>query len=251
MPGFSGQGKVEIGTAQTVNGILQPGLLRWIGNAAKFSVQMDEKASQRNESFSGSRLPFRRLTQSRAGKISISFDEFNKDNNALALVASVTQVSAGTAVTAYAFPTGAKVGSVLAPPAKNLTAVAVKDSAGTPATLVAGTDYDIDLFSGSVTLKNLGAYVQPFKMDYTPGAITKVGALNQAATDLYIRFNGINTDDGSRLVADLFRCRLSPTKEFQFIGDDYQDFSLEGDVLVDVGRPASSADGQFFTLVTS
>jgi hypothetical protein len=251
MAGFSGQGKVEIGTAQTVNGILQPGLLRWIGNAAKFMVQMDEKTSQRNESFSGNRLPFRRLTQSRAGKISIMFDEFSKDNNALALIASVTAVSAGTAVVGYAFPSGAKVGSVLAAPAKNLASVAIKDSTGTPQTLVNGVDYDIDLFSGSATLKNLGTYVQPFKMDYTPGAVTKVGALNQTATDLYVRFNGINTDDGTRMVADLFRCRLSPTKEFSFIGDDYQDFSLEGDVLVDVGRPANGADGQFFTLVTA
>lgn len=251
MSGFNGQGKVLIGTAMTVAGILQPGLLRWIGNASEFKVQMDEKTSQRNESFSGSRLPYRRLTQSRAGTISIKFDEFSKTNNALALVASVTQVSAGTAVVAYPFPSGASIGSVLSVPSKNITAFALKDSTGTPLTLVSGTDYDVDLFTGSATIKNLGSYVQPFKADYTPGAHTKIGALNQAATDVYIKFEGVNTDDGTRIASDIYRARLSPTKEFNFIGDDYQDFMLDGTILADTGRTASSADGQFYNITTA
>lgn len=248
MPGFSGQGKVLIGTSQTVAGIRQPGLLRWLGNASLFKVGLSEDSSQRNESYTGLRSPLRKLTKARGGNIEIKFDEFTDDNTALGLVAAVTAVSSGAPVTNYAFPSGAKVGSILAAPAKNLSAVSVKDSAGSPATLVLGTDYTLDAFAGTAELLNLGTYVQPFKMNYTAGAYTKIGALSQASVDVYLQFVGINTDDQSRCVVDIFRARLKPTKEFTLINDDYVDFDLEGDILIDTGRVAASAEGQFFVV---
>jgi hypothetical protein len=218
MSAFSGQGKVYIGTAQVVSGVRQPGNLKWIGNARTFKINQEEQSSTRNESFTGSRLPFRRLAQGRSGTIDLSFDEFTKDNMALALLGAVTQVASGSAVVGYTFPVGAQVGSVLAVPAKNTSAAALKDSAGAPATLVAGTDYDIDLFAGTFTLKNLGTYVQPFKADYTPGAFTKIAALNQPTPELYMRM------------------------------DDLVDFEAQAQILADTGRASSSADGQFYTI---
>lgn len=246
MSGFSGQGKVLVGLRNT-NGT--PGLLRWLGNASRCTLAVEEDSEERNESYSGNRLPHRKLTRSRKGTLNIAWDEYSNDNLALGLVASVTTVAAGSAVVGYTFPTGAKVGSILAAPAKNLSSVAVKDSAGSPATLVAGTDYLLDAFAGTAELLNLGSYVQPFKMDYTPGAYTKIGALNQVAQDLYVRFDGVNTDTGERIIADIFRARLKPVREMPFIGDTYADFELEGTVLNDPTKLANSADGQFFSIV--
>lgn len=251
MPGFSGQGKVYIGTAQVVSGIRQPGILAWIGNAKTFKINQEEQSSQRNESFSGSRLPYRRLAQGRSGTVDISFDEFTDDNMALALLGAITQVAAGAAVVGYTFPSGAKVGSVLAVPAKNLSLTALKDSAGAPATLVAGTDYDLDAFAGTFTLKNLGAYVQPFKADYTPGGFKKIAALNQPVQELYLRMDGINTDDGSRAIVDIFRARLAPISGWDAISEDFVDFEMQAAILADTGRSSSGADGQFYTLVTA
>lgn len=250
MPGFSGQGKVLIG-ARNANGT--PGLLRWLGNASRFTLAIEEDSEERNESFSANRLPLRKLTRSRKGTLSIVFDEFSSDNNALGLCASVTAVAAGSAVTNYTFPSGAKVGNILAVPDKNLSAVTLKDSTGSPKTLVANTNYRLDAFAGSAELLDIttgGPYVQPFRMDYTPGAHTKIGALNQAAADVYVQFVGTNTDDGSRIIADIFRSRLKPMKDFEFIGEGYKDFEMEGTVLNDPTRVASSADGQYFSIVT-
>lgn len=248
MAGFSGQGKVYIGTAQVVSGVRQPGILAWVGNAKTFKINQEEQSSQRNESFTGSRLPYRRLAQGRSGTIDISFDEFTEDNMALALLGAVSQVAAGAAVVAYPFPTGAKVGSVLAVPAKNISAAVLKDSAGAPATLVAGTNYDLDAFAGTFTLKNLGAFVQPFKADYTPGAFKKIAALNQPVQEVYLRMDGVNTDDGSRAIVDVFRATLAPISGWDAISDDFVDFEMQAQILADTGRAASSADGQFYVI---
>lgn len=248
MAGFSGQGKVLVGTSQLVAGIRQPGDLKWLGNARTFKINHEEQTSSRNESYTGNRLPFRRLAQGRSGTLDIAFDEFTKDGTAFALIGAVTSVLAGTAVVGYAFPTGAKVGSVLAVPGKNLTATALKDSTGTPITLSAVTDYDLDAFAGTFTLKAIPG-LQPYKADFTPGAFTKIAAMNQPTPDVYVRFDGINTDDGSRVIVDIFRARLSPISGWDAISDDYVDFEMQAGILADTGRQSNSADGQFYTIV--
>lgn len=250
MSGFSGQGKVLIGT-RNANGT--PGLLAWLGNASVCTLAVEEDSEERNESYSGNRLPLRKLTRSRKGTLSIKFDEFTNDNLVLGLAASKTVVAAGAPVAGYAFPAGAAVGNYLVVPHKNLSAVALKDSSGAPKTLTLDTNYALDAFAGSFELLDIvtgGAYVQPFKADFTPGGYTKIGALNQAAVDRYIRFDGINTDDGTRIIADIYRARIKPIKEFVFIGDNYQDFEMEGTVLNDPTKTSAGADGQFFSIVT-
>jgi hypothetical protein len=247
MPGFSGQGKVLIGLRKSDG---SPDLLRWLGNASRFVLALEEDTVERRESYSGQRLPQRRMTRSRNGNITITFDEFSKESMAYALLGATTAVSAGSAVTNWVAPTGATVDSVIALPHKNVSAVTVRDSTGSPKTLPAG-QYELDAFAGTITLKDIttgGAYVQPFKVDYTPGANTVIGAFKNPSTELYIRMDGVNVDDGSRVVCDVFRSRLTPTREFSLINDDYNDFELQGSVLADLLRSAGSAGGQFFSL---
>jgi hypothetical protein len=249
MAGFSGQGKILIGTAAVgAGGIRVPGLLRWVGNGTVITPGLQEDVEERNESFSGKRIPHRRLVRGRTGSLNIGFDEFSPENLAFVLGGTLTAVAAAVAVTGYTFPSGAKLGDVLSVPAKNISAAALKDSAGSPATLVAGTDYEVDSFAGTFTLKNLGAYVQPFKADYTPGAHRKIAALNAGVQELYVQFVGTNTDDGSRVVADFFKVRFSPVTELPLINEGFADFALEGDILADQARSASGSEGQFWCM---
>lgn len=248
MSGFSGQGKVLIGP-RLASG--HAGLLSWIGNASVCKAVINEDASVRNESFSGLRLPHRRLSKARSGTLQITFDEFNAANLELAGIATVTTVAPGSPVTGYALPTGAKVGSILATPGvKNLSALAIKDSAGSPATLVSGVDYIPNLKGGSAELLNLGSYVQPFKLDYTGGGFTRVAFLNKQTPELYVKFEGVNTDDGTPLNADIFRVRFKPFKDFDLITEDLKDFELEGEILADLTRQANSSTGMFMTVDT-
>lgn len=248
MPGFSGQGKVLIGARQNDG---TPGILRWIGNASVFRVAQNEDTVERKESYTGNRLPNRRMTRGRGGEITITFDEFSKENMAIALLGSNTAVAASAAVTNSPFPTGAIVGDTLVMPRKNVSAVTIKDSTGAPKTLTAGVNYELDAFAGTIRLLDLttgGAFVQPFKADFTPGAVNVVGAFKLLSTEVYVRMDGINTDDGSRVICDVFRTRLSPSRQMDLINDDFNDFEVSGSVLADLLRQSSDAGGQFYSL---
>lgn len=247
MSGFSGQGKVSIGT-RLVSGL--PGPMRWLGNASVFKCAQAVETVERKESYSGNRLPFRKMTKSQSGTVNITFDEFSAKNMEWALLAVNNQVAAGSAVVGWVAPTGFVVGDTMLLPSKNVSAVVVKDSTGSPKTLPAG-QYTLDAFAGSITLNDIttgGPYVQPFKVDYTPGAVQVLGAFQLVSTEVYVRMDGINTDDGSRVIVDCFRTRLSPSKDMSFINDDYNDFELEGALLADLTRTTGQVGGQFYSL---
>lgn len=252
MSGFLGQGKVLVGL-RLASGL--PDIMRWIGNASVFKLGLEEDTIERNESYSGNRLPLRRATRTRQGTLQITFDEFSDDNNALALIGAKTVVAAGSAVTdsplAATVDNPAKVGDSLIIGGFNLSAVTIKDSTGSPKTLVLNTNYALDAFAGSIDILDLttgGPYTMPLKADFTPGQRTVVGAFKTITPEVYVRLNGINTDDGSRCIVDVFRSRLSPAREFSAIGDDYADFELNGTMLADLTRLQSAAGGQFFSI---
>lgn len=248
MPGFSGQGVAYI-APRLASGL--PGIFRDFGNASIFKVSQSADTTERKESRTGSRLPFRRLTKSQGGTIQLVGDEFNSANFSLATQGVSTVVAAGAAVTGYALPTGALVGDTLVLPAKNVSDVVIKDSTATPKVLTLNTHYSLDPFSGAVKLLDLttgGAYVQPFKADFTPGTVEVIGAFKAPNTEYFLRLDGVNTDDGNkRGICDVFRVSFSPAKVLDLISDDYMDWDLEGTIMADLTRSAASPEGQFWS----
>lgn len=246
MPGFSGQGISSI-APRLANG--QPGIFRDFGNASVFKITQQLQTVERQESRSGARLPNRRMTKATSGTLQIVGDEFNKENFALAVLGTATAVTAGQAVTGYVLPSPVAVGDTVILPAKAVTAVAIKDSAGSPKTLPVG-GYDLDAFAGSLKFKDItqgGPYVQPFTADYTPGAASVVGAFKNTTTEYFVRLDGVNTDNGNkRGICDVFRVRINPAKALDLISNDYLDFDLEFTLLADLTRSAASPEGQFF-----
>lgn len=247
MPGFSGQGKVLVG-ARLSTGL--PGVMRWLGNASVFRLAQNEDSVERKESYTGQRLPNRRMTRGRGGELTITFDEWTREGAAWALLGATTSVAAGSAVSDWVAPTGYVVGDTILLPHKNVSTVSVEDSTGSPLTLPPG-QYTLDAFAGSITLNDIttgGPYVQPFKVTYTPGAVDVIGGFKLLAPEIYVRLDGINTDDNSRVIVDIFRTRLSPARQVDFISDDFADFELVGSTLADLTRDAASAGGQFYSI---
>lgn len=245
--GFSGVGLVNIHT-RTAGGA--KGLGYFVGNCPKLTLKFDPKTVERNESMTTSRSPLRRMTQATSCSIELVTDEFNKKNFALATRARVDEVAADAATTINdVFQIGAVVGSILGCSKRNINTLAVTDSTGSPKTLVLNTNYSVDLFSGDIALLDIttgGPYVQPFKAGFKQGAVTVMAGLAAPDAELWIAMNGTNADNGLKGMLDCFRVRLDPAQSMEFLNNDYNDFAINGSVLIDSTKPVNAVGGQNF-----
>lgn len=249
MQGFSGVGLVTSFT-RTPSGLQGIGT-RW-GNCPKYDLAVTPNAVERNSSMEVSRSPLRRMVQATQLAFTVVTDEFNKHNVARACQGRIDEVAADAVTTInVTHETGAVVGSVLAVKDKNVTDVVLTDSTGSPKTLVLGTNYTYDAFSGEAVITDLtagGPWVQPFKTAYKKGAVTVISGLAIAAPELWFSLSGTNADNGLRVHQDTYRVRLDPASLFSYLNNDYNDFELKGSALIDSTKQVSDVGGQIYRL---
>jgi len=239
---FSGQGRVYIG-ARDSNG--NPQSMRWLGNVPELKVSLNVETIEHKESYSGQRLTDMQLIKGKDGEFSCGVEDFSIENLELTLYGQTSAVTAGT-VTNEALPTGAVAGGVYLLANQFVSSVVVKDSAGTPATLVAGTDYKVHAEQGAIEILNIGTFTQPFKVDYSYGAAKRMAMFKSAQPEVWLRFDGLNTaDSNKRVIVDLYRVVLNPSKDFSLIGEELQKFDLSGRVLADTTKSDTGPLGLF------
>lgn len=245
---FSGQGKLFI--AALVNGI--PGEFRWLGNVPDFKPTFDTSKLEHKESYTGQRLLDKVITTENKSKVSAELEEWSKENVALAVRGSVTTGAGGT-VTAgapEASPANLTNGDIWALKHQKVSALTVKDSAGTPVT-VDPSDYTLDATFGTIVMIDAASYTAPFTAAYTYAAVDSVAFFTEGIQEVALRFEGINTaDNNAKVLAEIYRVALDPTKELGLISNDLGKFTLEGSALVDSTKPANDlVFGQFGRLV--
>lgn len=245
MPGLSLQGKLYI-AARSADG--NPLAAQWIGNASKASIELNQNRVERQESYTGNRLPLRSMTTGRGGTFTCVFDEFSKANMAYICLGDSQAQASGT-LTNWVVPGGGTFvqGDTIVTPYPGLTITSIVDSAGTPATVTANK-YEVNKDEGTIKLVGtLGGLTQPFKLNGSYEARNVVGAFNLLSTEVWVRFAGVNTDDGSPIVVDLYRVRLDPAKAMELIhNDNFADFELSGTLLADLTKTKGGAGGQFY-----
>jgi len=246
---YRGQGRVFLGLRDASG---NPQNLRYVGNVPELKVTLELTTLEHKESWSGQNLTDRRIDTEKKASASMTLESIQKDNMAMAFRGSIQNVSAGSGVTGEVLGGGsttAAAGDILVAKARNLSAVTVKDSTGTPKTLVANTNYKLNAKAGHIELLDIttgGPYTQPFKIDYTPGATIEAGLFTQGSLEYYLRFEGLNTADSNEpVIIDLFRVIFDPSKDFSMIMDDFAKFPLDGSVLMDSARSSASPLGQF------
>lgn len=178
----------------------------------------------------------------------LKFSTATADMLKQALFGAKAAVGAGT-ITAVSLGTGLAVGDwvKITGDYRDITLTFIKDSAGSPATLVNGTDYQIDLAAGMIKILNLGSYTQPFKITGTSGAGTGVGLLNERKGEKWLRFKGINVADGDNSVTmDIYKIQIKPTKALQLLasGNEPTTFEIEFEALKDTTKSTSATFGQ-------
>lgn len=242
MPYYSGQGKAFIAAATA--GV--PGAFRYVGNCPILQVALEVDVLEHKESTSGQRLTDLRIIRGKSSKFTFTLEEFEKKNLALALYGADSSISGSTASAEQA-PVTMAVGDYWRLLHPDVSSLVITDSAGSPATLVLNTDYEITSAKhGMVKILGLAAYTQPFKAAYTYATRTSIKMLTEGFTDRWVRFNGLNTVDTNRaVVVDLYKVNFDPIAQMDLISDDIWKMELSGGALYDSTKESDTVLGQF------
>lgn len=230
MKDFSFQGKVYLGT-RLAGG--KPGQLRWVGDAPRCDVSLTTDSETRRESYSGNRLVSARLQRGSEATVALTLNWATLENLALGLYGDVRTVTAGS-VTGETLPSGLVADDVVALEHGGVSALVITDGAGTPATLVAGTNYSLDSEAGGIVrIINPGSFVQPFKAAYSHTAGQDVTMFTTKPPERYMLLDGINTLDGSPVKVRLYRLQFDPASTIPMINESFGQIELSGAALYD------------------
>lgn len=249
MPYFSGQGKAYVATA--VGGA--PGAFRFLNNVSALALQLETQVLEHKESTSGQRLTDLRLAQGNNAKFSITLEEFDKKNVALALRGADSQIMSGS-VTNEIFPAALIAGDIVRLAKQKVSALVITDSAGAPATLTLGTHYEITSADhGTVKILNVAAFTQPFKAAYSHAAVDNINLLTQGISDRWIKFDGLNTADSGTpnrpVMIEIYRAVFDPVSQLDLISDTVMQLQLNGSALYDSTKANDAVLGAFGRIV--
>lgn len=245
---FSGQGQI-LAAKRSSAGI--PGSFFLLGNVPRFEVKPSMERREHKESQSGSRLIDKVQTTTKGGTVEMTLEDIRRDNLALLLSGKKVTLSAGsfTSGTPDTFPSGLVVGSIVELSRPNASAIVVKDSAGTPATLTNNTHYRIlDAEQGFIEILSLGAFVQPFKAEYSYAATEVVTAFEANDDDEYwVTFAGVNTEGSpdQKIKFQIFRVVFNAAELIALINEEQGSFDITARILRDAVRAADANFGGF------
>lgn len=241
------QGRVYLGK-RDLNG--NPIEVRSPGNVADLKLSLKTEVLEHYESQSGQRSLDHRMIKSKSATISLAIEEFTKENLALALYGTHVATASGTVTDE---PIGGAVPVVgdryfLAHP--KVSTLVVKDSASTPTTLTAGTQYTADTDFGALQFLDTMGLTAPFKASYGFGDVSEIGIFTQPLPERFMRLEGLNTAQGNaKVLVELYRVAFDPLKELALISNEYNKFELEGSLLADSTKPYDAVLGQFGRIV--
>jgi len=246
---FSLQGKFFTGVRNGTTG--KPGALTWLGNVSEASVSLETEQSDKNESFSGNRLLYGSLQKAKTANLTMTLDELLTENLALGLFGTAASVT-GSSVVDEVMPSGLVAGDYIQLAHQFASAIVVKDSTGTPVTLVLGTKYSVESAAGGVLkILDVTALVQPFKVSYSYAAAKNLAMFtNVTPPERWVHFDGYNTADGTSMVIELYRVQFNPVSNLGLINEDWGGLQLTGKVFYDEINAADSTYGGFGRLVT-
>lgn len=243
---FSGVGIVtmyERLTALTIGGGYD------LGEAPVFKTSQTAPVAEMNTSRDSARGVAFRMAQSKGAGLEIQLRTLDDFTLGLLSSGSWSEAAASAAVVDWAAPTGLVAGQVIKLPAENVSAVTVTDSTGSPITLPPA-QYELDAVAGTIKLLDIttgGPYVQPFKVDYTPGAVKVLGALKVPDKEYRVVLAGTNAYNGERGIFTGYRFRFAAEGDADWISEDYGTYTLRGSLLQDSARAAGSAGGQYYS----
>lgn len=235
--------------AKLTNGV--PGLFMPLSNLKSFSFGLAVELGEHYESESSQTLLDASWTKKKSGKIDAEMENVNTDNAKLLFSAKVNDVSASTATAEVVSTVVPTVGSLLTFKRGIVSSVVIKDStAGTPKTLLAGTNYtlrDGGLFGSADVLDVTtgGPFVAPIKADYSYGAQSRATLLTADSEEYVLRFEGISKATNQRALYEFWRAKFSPADKLDLIGDEVAAPKVTISLLADTAKMNDAEFGPF------
>ena len=243
---FSFQGKIWLGTRLATG---KAGSLVQVGDAPALQLKLTASRDNRTESMDGQRVQSATVQKSKEAALSMTLNYFGSKQLALGLYGSVNTIADGT-FTAEPLPDNLAAGDGFILDNANVSDVALTDSNASPATLVPGTDFQMeDSGSGIGTILNLGAYTQPFLAAGSYAARVDMAMFSAPIPTKYLILDGLNTtlgdDYGKRILLRLYQCVFDPIGQLDFVSDSFGQLQMTGTVLYDALSAADPLLGGF------
>lgn len=232
-----------------------PGVFTAMGDISQISLTGASQNFQVIENITGNGGVAVDINTSNALNLRIDLRNFHPIPLSLAMFGTTEAVNSGTVAVAEPGFT-VVVGDVIYTLKRGaITSLVVKDSAGSPATLVSGTDYVHNGF-GRIEIKNIGSYVMPIKVfSYAYAAFTRVPILTTSPPQRYIRLDMVNitkrNTDGSFVsrMVDLYLVQLRLAEGVNLVqANEIGILPITGAVLQDpfkVPNPATQLVSQY------
>lgn len=240
---YSGQGRLIIGKRDAATG--EGYDLRHVGNVTGLSVEIAVEKYEHKESYSGQRSKDATMIKSQSATVKFTAESLSPENLAMGLYGKTTKV-AGQAVVdePHILPAAPVVGSMipLKFPKVSLVTVAVGNDAAT-ATDVDEADYEVDAEYGTIYVKNAASFPTGKKVfvSYTYGASTKLDVFTTPVPEeRFMRFEGMNTVNGSAVLINVPRLTFDPLPALQLINEEFGSAEFTGNVLLDPYIDATS-----------
>ena len=227
---YSGQGSLMAAVRDPLTG--KPMGFERIGNVPELTLDIEVTNFEHKESESGARGLDLIINKERKGKFSFKMESITPANLALGLMGSASTV-AGATVSGETVKVYLGLRTPLEHP--DVSGVTITIDA---VPLVPGTDYTLDEANGVIiwpetATTNVSAG-DTATVGYTYGGYDRLDAFTQSnANERYLRFEGLNTVDDSRVIVDLYRCQFDPLTGYGLINEELASVDVTGSLLAD------------------
>lgn len=228
---FSLQGYFRV--ADLTNGVI--GKLRDLGYTSESTLTLNTEEVNKNESQSGKRLLVGQMTTGISAALSLSLDTWSSANLALCYEATEADI-ASTTISGETFPAGLAAGELVRLANPFVTGLSITDSAATPATVNAAHYRIVGHSSNVVEMLNPTGYTQPFRAAYTRQAAKNLVLFSAPSREVYLQFDGINTETSQPLLFEFWRLKFKPIAQQQLLNTEYGSLALGTSILYDATR---------------
>ena len=249
---YSGQGPIFLGEYNPVTKQIENQTKVGCGNRS-LKITLDRQTEKIKESCSGSRATLVEYEKEKTMNVSLELTEFDREMLATALYGATSLVVGASlsGVSAEVLPTMMS-GKYFHTRHPFISALTIKDSSAAPATLVAGTHYDLEDGGkhGRILINNLATFTQPLKAEYTYASYGNINGLTESGVVKGLIFDGKSTIDGKTVRLFIPRISIAPTKEFNWLGDEAAALTLEGAALYTDSLASDALYGGFMRVDT-